>query len=157
VGAFWSVTVTYLDTSVLFRLVAQEGDIAPVEHALAQGPITSALALLEIHASLYKRWHDGETSEAQRDALLQMVREVVDPSVTIVPLDTSVLAEARVAVEFYALRTLYAIHLASALIVSRHAQRQGVEFGFCTADRRQSMAAESAFGSARVTLVPPWR
>lgn len=151
------MTITYVDTSALFRLVAQEGDIRPVERALASGPITSALAPLELHTGLFKRWHDKELSDVRRDVLLRTVEEVIDPVVTILPLDVAVLTEARATVELYPLRALDGIHLASALIAYRHAQRHGSEFQFCTADRRQAEAARSAFGPSRVMLVPPWR
>ena len=151
------ILATYLDSSALVRLIVREGDVGDVEAAMHQGPTSSVLAKLEMQAAIYKRWHDRLIDAAARDGFLAGVASDIEPVLAFTPLDGGVFVEARAVVQSYSLRTLDAIHLATARIVERRAKRHGARFHFCTADRRQAAAAEAVFGAERVMMVPPWR
>jgi predicted nucleic acid-binding protein len=148
------LTVTYLDTSALMRLVTRAGDVAPVEEALRQQPVTSTLTDLEMLSAVYRRWREGIESEQERDRLVQVVAQRISPSFTSLPLTESVLQGARRVVEAHPVRSLDAIHLATAAIAARHARRHGARLRFCTADMRQASAAAAVLGATNVTLVP---
>jgi predicted nucleic acid-binding protein len=155
VDAGGSLTVTYLDTSALMRLVTGKGDVAPVERSMSFQPSTSTLTELELLSAIYRRWREGAEAEANRDELLQAVERRISPALTLLPLTDDVLREAGHVVSDHPVRSLDAIHLATAVIASRHARRHGARLTFCTADRRQATAAEAIFGATQVILVPP--
>lgn len=139
------------------RSVAREGDRTVVEAAFKTGAVASVLTQLESVAAIHKRFHDGVTSETNRNACLATLANDILPRLNLLPLDASVLAEAEVVVALYPLRTLDAIHVATAQIADRHLRRSGNSLAFCTADRRQMAAAATVFGVANVIFVPRWR
>jgi hypothetical protein len=62
---------------------------------------------------------------------------------------------AHTVVSNHSIRTLDALHVATAVIACRRARRHGTSFQFCTADRRQAGVAEAVFSGRLVTFVPP--
>jgi predicted nucleic acid-binding protein len=92
----------------------------------------------------------------QRDRLLHAAQQILD-AVDILVLDDDVLAETRVLVRRYPLRTLDAIHLATASQADGRLAKASLPLRFCTADLRQAEAARHHFGVDRVDLVPPLR
>lgn len=147
---------TYVDTSAVLRLVERRGDVSRVEAAMSAQPCGSALGGFECWSAIHKRWHDGALTVRQRDRLLQVAQRTLDAVDTLV-LSDDVLAETRVLARRYPLRTLDAIHLATAAQADRRLARASVSLRFCTADRRQAEFARLHFGAERVDLVPPWR
>lgn len=55
----------------------------------------------------------------------------------------------------FLVRTLDAIHIATAVVMSRQQLRQGNIVRFCTADLRQAEASRALLGEDRVDFVPP--
>jgi predicted nucleic acid-binding protein len=153
-GAGRALTVTYIDTSALIRLLTGTGDLALVEEALRQQPATSTLTDVEMLSAIYRRWRQGVESETERDKLLEAVARRINPAVTSLPLTGNVLREAGRAIRAYPVRSLDAIHLATAIIAARHARRHGAKLRFCTADHGQAAAAETLLGTSNVILVP---
>ena len=149
------LTVTYLDTSALMRLVTREGEFSIVRDTLRRSSTTSKLTELELAAAVYQRWRAGVINETERGVLLATVRNDILPAATFVAIDEEVLREAGDMVADYSVRSLDAIHLATAVIAARHARRHGARLRFCTADRRQAAAAYSIFGASEVAFVPP--
>jgi predicted nucleic acid-binding protein len=147
--------VTYVDTSALARLIFGEGDLTTVRRALQEGPVSSELTVVETRAALWKRRHDNDVDESERDELLSVADSLLFSAISMLSLNSKVMAEASTIVARFPVRTLDALHLATAAIAFRQARRHGRVMRFCTADRRQSRAAEELFGSERVLLVPP--
>jgi predicted nucleic acid-binding protein len=141
--------VTYLDSSALVRLIVREGDVALVEQAMSAGPVSSILAKLEVQAAIYKRWHDREITQRDRDTLLDIAGMLVFSALTFLVLDTDVLTIAQGVIAEYPLRTLDALHVATAVRADRVAKRRGSSLQLCTADRRQAEVAESILGPER--------
>ena len=147
---------TYLDTSAVLRLVERRGDVTRVEGAMAAQPFCSVVGELECWSAIHRRWHDGAVTAAQRNRLLNAAQRVLAAS-DILVLNDEVLAETRVLVRRYPLRTLDGIHLATASQADRRLASASVSLRFCTADGRQAEAARQHFGVDRVDFVPPWR
>ena len=97
-----------------------------------------------------------EIGEQQRDALIARARTVL-LAVNLLALTDDVLTETRALAQRHALRTLDAIHLATAIRAGERLMWAPGGLRFCTADRRQADAARNRLGEARVDLVPPWR
>jgi predicted nucleic acid-binding protein len=149
--------VTYLDSSALVRVIAREGEIEAVEQALSEEPVSSTLAKVEVSAAIYVRWRSQEISEEDRDRLLANAENNVLPGIDMFALNDEVVDEARMLVGRHPLRSLDALHVATAEIISRRVERRGDVVTFCTADKRQATTAEALFGTDRVVFVPPWR
>lgn len=152
-----ALIVTYLDSSALLRLIMGHGEISAVALALITNPISSVLTSLEISAAIYKQWHDGQTSEGERDALLAIAEQRILAALALLDLDAEVVSEAQKVVAAHPLRTLDALHVATAIRANRYVRRRGARLAFLTADRRQYEAAREIFGTDAVTFVPPWR
>jgi predicted nucleic acid-binding protein len=149
------VSLTYLDTSALVRLLMQEGDILPVEEAMRAGTVSSRLVRIEVYSAIFRRWRSGDIAHDDRDRLLDVVEGAVLSAVTLLPLNGAVLNEAEEIVRGHAVRTLDALHLATAAVAARYTRRHGTALAFCTGDRRQADAAVALFGTTSVILVPP--
>lgn len=145
---------TYLDTSAVLRLVEQVGDWSLVEAGLREEPMSSELAELECWASVHKKWQDGEITRHQRDRLLGRVADHVLAATDLLALDAEVLAEAASVAGRFPVRTLDAIHVATAMLVDRRIRAHGLSLRFCTADRRQAAAAQGLLGPSAVDVVP---
>jgi predicted nucleic acid-binding protein len=137
------------------RLVTGKGDLAPIEGSMRAQPTTSTLTELELLSAVYRRWREGAESEADRDELLRVVERRISPALTFLPLTEDVVRDASRLVTAHPLRSLDAIHIATAVIASRHARRHGARLTFCTADRRQATAAEALLGATQIIFVPP--
>jgi predicted nucleic acid-binding protein len=145
---------TYLDSSALVRLCVGEGDLRPVEEAMAGLPVTSVLAAVEVAVAIQARFHRGAIGVSERDALLD-VGETILRSVGQVGLSATVRQEAVALANGHLLRALDAIHVGTAVVVNRHQRRRGNKLRFCTGDVRQGAAAAACLGSDRVTVLAP--
>jgi predicted nucleic acid-binding protein len=149
------LAATYLDTSVIARLVLREGDLDIAEQAMRTHPMSSLLARLETTAAISRRHHEGMITPEERDTLLAGAQADVLSALTLLPVDDEVFALARTTVIEHPVRTLDSLHLATALVAERHTRRHGGILRFCTADLRQERVARALFRHDRVLLVPP--
>jgi predicted nucleic acid-binding protein len=122
-------TYAYADASALVKLVVEEAETAPLESYLANidGLVSSRLAATELARA---------AGRAGRRQVLQRIDDVLD-AVVLVEVTRGVLAHAG-SLQPYELRTLDAIHLATALSVNL----PGLEF--VTFDRRLADAAQAS-------------
>lgn len=154
VGPRRGLIVTYLDSSALLRLVMGQGDVSIVETALAANPTSSSLTSLEIEAAIYKKWHDRQMTEVERDVLLAVAEQRILETLVLLELDAETLSEAHGVTKAHPLRTLDAIHVAAAIRAGRYARRHSARLDFVSADRRQAEAARQIFGNDAVIFVP---
>jgi predicted nucleic acid-binding protein len=136
-------------------MLSKEGDISPVLKAFRGPCVTSRLTELELRAAIFQRWRAGVEDVAGRDLLLAAVQHEIVPTLTFLSLNRSVVREGTDIVAVHPVRSLDAIHLATAVIAVRHARRHSAKLSFCTADRRQADAAKILLGTSQVTLLPP--
>jgi predicted nucleic acid-binding protein len=133
--------VIYLDTSWLVKLYVDEGDVAVVRRIIDGDPIVvvSDLSYVEFHSAVARRGRDGSLSARTASSLISRFRrEWSDRSRVSVSHD--VVARAADLVADHPLRSLDAIHLASALLVSMGAP-EPLRFG--AADERLLAAARA--------------
>jgi uncharacterized protein len=130
--------IGYIDSSALLKLVVQEKETAALETDIAEreGLVTSRLALLECHRAARRLAHRK---------LLQTVDAVFD-AVYLLEITQGIL-EAAAALEPPDLRSLDAIHVATALSVGHPA------LDVLTYDRRCAAAARAS----GLTVVHPGR
>lgn len=129
----------YFDTSALVkRYVREKGSLAVRRLLRSHCVVSSALLGLEIRSALHRRQREGALIGA---ALRRVERRVATDEAAWqqIAIGAEVLYEARGQVARFAVRTLDAIHLATALV----AHREGLEMPFVTADRRQAVAARA--------------
>ena len=130
----------YLDSSAIVKLVVAEPESAAlVETIRGRGLVTSEIALAEVPRAI--RRVVGGRREDEREAVLAELQEVLE-ALAYVPLDREMLVRAGSFGEAF-LRTLDAIHLASALAVDADIE------AFVTYDERQ-VEALSVTGIAAV-------
>ena len=124
------MTVVYLDSSALVKLVVAEPESTALMERLRQWPgrVSSALALTELPRALRRAGFGAVVRRRAREVLAR---------IALVDVDRRILAAAA-ALEPSALRTLDAIHLATALAV-----REDLD-AVVTYDRRLRAAAERA-------------
>ncbi len=137
----------YLDTSALVKRYVTEPGTSVVRRLLRRHRVlSSALLPVEIVSAFHRRRSDGALSEAAFNRL--QARAVADgQSWQLVALADDVLAAARRWVLTYGVRTVDAVHLASAELV----YEAGVQMPFVTADGRQAAAATArGFAVVRV-------
>jgi len=129
----------YLDTSLLVKLYVPEWDSATIVEQIGDEGIlvVSDLARLEFKSAVQRRVREGGTTRARGRVLLARL-DAEWEDYTRVAVDEAVLDEATAVLSRHPLRTLDAVQLASALVISRHAPSR-VRFG--TADRRLAEAA----------------
>ena len=132
------MSLAYFDTSALVKNYVQEAGSTPVRELLARYEfVSSAIAPIEIHSAVRRRHRQGEMSRQSYASILSRVKQdrlfwqLVEP----VP---QVLAKAEEIVAAYNVRSLDALHLASAIII-----QDSIEtiIPFVTADDRQLSAA----------------
>jgi uncharacterized protein len=129
----------YFDTSALVkRYVRERGSVAVRRLLRSHCVLSSALLGLEIRSVLHRRRREGALTGA---ALRRVERRVAadEAAWQQIAVGAEVLEEARDQLTRFAVRTLDAIHLATALV----AHREGLEVPFVTADRRQAVAARA--------------
>jgi predicted nucleic acid-binding protein len=132
------VSLAYFDTSVLVKNYIQETGSARVRELLETYEfVSSAMAPIELHSAVRRRHLQGELSRQNYASILSRVKQdrsfwqLVEP----VP---PVLTKAEEIVVAYNVRTLDAVHLASAIVIQ---DSIGAPFPFITADERQLTAA----------------
>lgn len=120
--------ILYLDSSALVKLVAEERESAALRGAVEGGSelVSSGLARVELRRAAMRK-----------SALVLSAAEAVLMRLALVPLDGSVLDLAG-ALEPASLRSLDAVHLASAQLIGDRVDR------FITYDRRLGEAAKLA-------------
>jgi len=143
------VALTYLDSSALAKRYLPEVGSAWVARLCQQEPVAiSLVALPELASALARRTREGALTAQQRDTLFQaFLRDarsfmVVEPGQAIAQQAAALLLTAPLLVR---LRTLDALHVASARLAFARARRRGVATGsFIAADRALLDAASWA-------------
>jgi len=111
--------VIYLDTSWLVKLYVDEGD-APVLRRIIDGDplvVVSDLSYVEFHSAVARHGRDGSlAARTAASVVSRFRREWADRSR--VPVSHDVVVRAAELVGAHPLRSLDALHLASALVVS---------------------------------------
>jgi len=138
--------LTYLDTSALVKRYVPEVGSPWITRLCQQEPITtSILAFPEIASALARRTREGALTVLQRDTLFQaFVRDA--GSFTLIGMDQMIALQAASFLlsvpPRVRLRTLDALHVASAQGAFDRARRHGVATGsFITSDRALLIAA----------------
>ncbi|HEU0168901.1 MAG TPA: type II toxin-antitoxin system VapC family toxin [Chloroflexota bacterium] len=136
------MSAVYADTSALSSLyLLDEGDAAHVAELLAQANVvTSELTKVEVASSLARAHRDRRIDAATLENALQAFDGHVDNDgpITVLPLGQETFRRARSFVLSTRVRTLDALHLASARNL---ALATGEEVQVLTRDRRQAEAA----------------
>lgn len=129
----------YFDTSALVkRYVVEDGTLAVRRLLRRYGVISSAIFQVEICSALRRRKFEGLVSDAALDRVLRRVRSDA-ASWRLVAVVEEVFALARDRILEHPLRSLDAIHVASAEAV----RREGMALPFVTADARHAAAART--------------
>ena len=134
------MSLAYFDTSVLVKNYVQEGGSAQARQLLAAYEfLSSAIAPIELHSAVQRRYRQGDITRANYNAIIARVK-TDRSSWQLVESVPQVLAKAEEAVVKHQVRTLDAIHLASALIIQQSVR---TPLQFISADERQLAAARS--------------
>lgn len=130
----------YFDTSVLVKRYVREPDSAKAAVLMRRHAVlSSAIASLETLSALARRRSEGDIRSRDLAAILGRLR--LDRSLwTMIEIDAAVRSKAEELVERHAVRTLDALHVASALVFAVSAQ---LRVPFITADLRQRDAAQA--------------
>ena len=132
------MSLAYFDTSALVKNYVQEAGSVQVRELLAAYEfLSSAIAPIELHSAVQRRYRLGEITRTNYNTIVSRVK--IDRSFwQLVESVPQVLTKAEEVVINHNVRTLDAIHLASALIIQ---QSLHVSFPFISADERQLAAA----------------
>lgn len=132
--------LAYFDTSVLVKRYVREPDSAKAAVLIKRHAVlSSAIAPLETISGLSRRRSEGDVRARDFAAILTRLR--LDRALwTTVEIDADVRGKAEELLERHAVRTLDAIHLASAIVFAINARRS---IPFITADLRQREAARA--------------
>jgi hypothetical protein len=141
------VAWAYFDTSALVKRYVNEAGRREVLQLLRHHDVvTSAILPVEIRGALRRRASEGSLAAARMAEILRRV--ATDRAYwTLVEVGREVLAGAEVLVATHPLRTLDAIHVASAQLFS--SRLAAPELIFVSADRRQTAAAAAGGLAAR--------
>jgi predicted nucleic acid-binding protein len=124
----------YFDTSALVKRYVEEPGSLEIRRLLrSRRVISSALLRVEVLSALRRRRDEATLSARSFARLLRRV-EADDASWQLVPVSDEIVEVARSRVLQQSLRTLDAIHLASAEAL----HREGLRIPFVTADARQA-------------------
>lgn len=135
----------FCDSSALIKRYVQEAGRREVLRLLRENQcVVSALLPVELRSAFRRRVAEGTIHAGRIPHILRHVA-ADRPYWTLVEVGADVLAAAEVLVATYPLRTLDAIHIASAQLFAARIQPQGMFFA--SADKRQTDAA-SALGLA---------
>ena len=132
------MSLAYFDTSALVKNYVQEAGSARVRELVAAYEfLSSAIAPIELLSAVQRRYRQGEITRPNYNAIVARVKtdRTFWQLVESVP---QVLTKAEEVVVNHNVRTLDAIHLASALIIQ---QSLHTPFPFISADERQLAAA----------------
>ncbi len=140
----------YMDTSVLLKRYLEESGTVEARQLLRRyRVVSSAITPVEATSALWRRRALGDVAEADLEAILRRLAadrfhwEFID-------LTTDILDSAEQVLQRAGVRTLDAVHLASALAIqATHGQRRQAQF--LTSDARQRDAAAGL--GLRVTWV----
>jgi len=128
----------YFDTSVLVKQYVEEaGSVSARRLFLRFQVVSSVLTPVEMMSALTRRRAAGETPASHLERALTQVH-VERGHWRLIRIDPLVLGRAEALVRDHTLRTLDAIHVASALV---YGDALGVRVPFVTADERQRDAA----------------
>ncbi|MBI2161433.1 MAG: type II toxin-antitoxin system VapC family toxin [Candidatus Rokubacteria bacterium] len=132
--------LAYFDSSVLVkRYLHESGSPRAVRWLQRRRPAASAVASVEVTSALRRRRSAGEVSEAQFNSLLTLFRRDREHW-ELLEVSAEVLERAESIIRQVPLRTLDALHLASAVLLGEALQRR---LAFVTADARQHEVAEA--------------
>ena len=132
------MSLAYFDTSVLVKNYIQEPGSARVRKLLGTYEfVSSAIAPIELHSAVRRRYRQGEITRQHYAAILARVKQDRDFWQLVEPVP-QVLAKAEELVVAYNVRPLDAVHLASAVDIQ---DAIGIPLPFITADKRQLAAA----------------
>ncbi len=140
----------YMDTSVLLKRYLEESGTAEARQLLRRcRVVSSAITPVEATSALWRRRALGDVAEADLQAILKRLAE--DRSHwEFIDLTTDILDRAEQVIQRAGVRTLDAVHLASALTIqAANGRRRQAQF--ITSDTRQRDAA--AVLGLRVTWV----
>ncbi len=130
---------TYFDTSALVKRYVDEPGRREVLHLLRQHEcLTSAVLPVELRSGLRRRVAEGSIEAARLPAILRHVA-ADRPYWTLVEVGTDVLVRAETLVAAHPIRTLDAIHVASAQLFAARVSMPGLTF--VSADKRQTETA----------------
>jgi uncharacterized protein len=130
---------TYFDTSALIkRYVDESGRREILQLFRRSACVTSAVLPVELRSALRRRAAEGSFEGTRLPAILKHI--AADRAYwTLVEVGTDVLAAAEALVAAYPIRTLDAIHVASAQLFAARASTPGLLF--VSADKRQTETA----------------
>jgi len=132
------VSLAYFDTSALVKNYIQEAGSARVRELLGTYElVSSAIAPIELQSAVRRRYRQGEMTSRHHKAILLRVKQDRDFWQLVEPVP-QVLTKAEEIVVAYNVRTLDALHLASAIDIQ---DAMGIPLPFITADERQLAAA----------------
>ena len=130
---------TYFDTSALVKRYVDEPGRREVLQLLRRNEcVTSAVLPVELRSGLRRRVAEGSIDAARLPAILKHVA-ADRPYWTLVEVGTDVLAGAETLVAAHPIRTLDAIHVASAQLFAARVSMPGLTF--VSADKRQTETA----------------
>jgi predicted nucleic acid-binding protein len=130
---------TYFDTSALVKRYVDEAGRREVLQLLRRNQcVTSAVLPVELRSGLRRRVAEGSIDAARLPAILKHVA-ADRPYWTLVEVGTDVLAGAETLVAAHPIRTLDAIHVASAQLFAARISMPGLTF--VSADKRQTETA----------------
>ena len=130
---------TYFDTSALVKRYVDEPGRREVLRLLRRNEcVTSAVLPVELRSGLRRRVAEGSFDAVRLQAILEHVA-ADRPYWTLVEVGIGVLAGAETLVAAHPIRTLDAIHVASAQLFAARVSMPGLTF--VSADKRQTEAA----------------
>ena len=130
---------TYFDTSAIVKRYVDEPGRREVLRLLRRHEcVTSAVLPIELRSSLRRRVAEGAIDAARLPAILKHVA-ADRPYWTLVEVGIDVLASAETLVGVHPIRTLDAIHVASAQLFAARVSMPGLTF--VSADKRQTETA----------------
>jgi predicted nucleic acid-binding protein len=130
---------TYFDTSAMVKRYVDEPGRREVLRLLRRNEcVTSAVLPVELRSGLRRRVADGSIDAARLPAILTHVA-ADRPYWTLVAVGMDVLASAETLVGVHPIRTLDAIHVASAQLFAARISMPGLTF--VSADKRQTETA----------------
>ena len=130
---------TYFDTSALVKRYVDEPGRREVLQLLRRNEcVTSAVLPVELQSGLRRRVAEGSLDAARLPAILKHVA-ADRPYWTLIEVGTDVLAGAETLVATHPIRTLDALHVASAQLFAARISMPGLTF--VSADKRQTETA----------------
>jgi uncharacterized protein len=140
----------YFDTSAVVKLYVDEPGSAEVQALAGRNrAVSSAILSVEIVSALARRNRSGELSDQAMEKALESFRKDL-PLLDLVEVTADIRTRAEAALLSFPLRTLDAIHIASALFMRE--VLASPRLLFITSDRRQHAGASEA--GLAVHLVP---